>query len=308
MTKDSHTKMRIGIDLGGTKIEGIALDDAGKELARKRFDAPQDNYKNTLSAIVELVALLESETQLTGSVGIGIPGTISPQTNLVKNANSVWLIGQPLHADLESLLKRKVCIENDANCFVVSEATDGAAKDAEVVFGVIIGTGTGGGVYVRGQSIVGTNAIAGEWGHNPLPWPTAEELPGRECYCGKKGCIETWLSGPGFAKDHSMRNYPSQTAQAKDIVSLAVEGDQYAQESLRYYEERLAKSLASIINVIDPDVIVLGGGMSNIKQLYATVPKLWSKYVFSEHVATKLLPPEHGDSSGVRGAAWLWPQ
>lgn len=298
--------MRIGIDLGGTKIEGIALDDAGKELVRKRFDAPQGNYKNTLSAIIDLVALLESETQLTGSVGLGIPGTISPQTDLVKNANSVWLIGQPLHADLESLLKREVRIENDANCFVVSEATDGAAKDADVVFGVIIGTGTGGGVYVRGQSIVGANAIAGEWGHNPLPWPTAEELPGRECYCGKKGCIETWLSGPGFAKDHNMRNYQPQTTTAKDVVSLASQDDQYALESLRYYEVRLAKSLASVINIIDPDVIVLGGGMSNIEQLYTNVPKIWDEFIFSDHVTTKLVPPMHGDSSGVRGAAWLW--
>lgn len=306
MTKDSHTKMRIGIDLGGTKIEGIALDDAGKELVRKRFDAPQGSYKNTLSAIVELVTLLESETQLMGSVGIGIPGTISPKTNLVKNANSAWLIGQPLHADLESLLKRKVRIENDANCFVVSEATDGAAKDAETVFGVIIGTGTGGGVYVRGQSIVGANAIAGEWGHNSLPWPTADELPGRECYCGKKGCIETWLSGPGFAKDHNLRNYQSHSTAAKEIVSLALDGDQYALESLRYYEDRLAKSLASVINIIDPDVIVLGGGMSNIEQLYTNVPKLWDEFVFSDHVTTKLVPPQHGDSSGVRGAAWLW--
>lgn len=300
--------MRIGIDLGGTKIEGIALDDAGHELLRKRVDAPQGNYHNTLHAITKLIADIESTTGQTGTVGIGIPGTISPKTDLVKNANSVWLIDKPLHSDLESLLKRKVRIENDANCFVVSEATDGAAKDAEIVFGVIIGTGTGGGIYVRGQSIIGANAIAGEWGHNPLPWPTQEELPGRECYCGKSGCIETWLSGPGFANDHKIRNYQPNNVTAKDIVALAQQGDQFAQESLRYYEERLAKSLASIINIIDPDVIVLGGGMSNIEELYSTVPKLWNQYVFSDHVTTKLVPPKHGDSSGVRGAAWLWPQ
>lgn len=300
--------MRIGIDLGGTKIEGIALDNTGDELLRKRIDAPQGNYHNTLHSITKLIAEIESSTGQTGTVGIGIPGTISPQTGLVKNANSVWLIDKPLHADLESLLKREVRIENDANCFVVSEATDGAAKDAEIVFGVIIGTGTGGGIYVRGQSIIGANAIAGEWGHNPLPWPNQEELPGRECYCGKSGCIETWLSGPGFATDYKLRNYQPETITAKDIVKLAQQGDQYAQESLRDYQQRLAKSLASIINVLDPDVVVLGGGMSNIKELYSTVPKLWNEYVFSDHVTTKLVPPRHGDSSGVRGAAWLWPQ
>jgi len=300
--------MRIGIDLGGTKIEGIALDDAGHELLRKRIDAPQGSYHKTLHAITQLVFEIESSTQSTGSVGVGIPGTISPKTDLVKNANSVWLINQPLRSDLESLLKRKVRIENDANCFVVSEATDGAAKGADIVFGVIIGTGTGGGIYVRGQSIIGANAIAGEWGHNPLPWPTQDELPGRECYCGKCGCIETWLSGPGFANDHKLRNYQANNITAKDIVTLAEQGDQYAQESLVAYEERLAKSLASIINVIDPDVIVLGGGMSNIKELYTAVPKIWSEYIFSNHVTTKLVAPKHGDSSGVRGAAWLWPQ
>ena len=299
--------MRIGIDLGGTKIEGIALDDVGQELLRKRIDAPQGNYHNTLHAIVNLVNEIEAETQLTGSLGIGIPGTISPKADLVKNANSVWLIDKPLHTDLESLLKRKIRIENDANCFVVSEATDGAAKDAEIVFGVIIGTGTGGGIYIRGHSIIGANAIAGEWGHNPLPWPTQDELPGRECYCGKCGCIETWLSGPGFSRDHKLRNYQPNSLSAKDIVLLAEQGDQYAQESISFYEERLAKSLASIINVIDPDVIVLGGGMSNIKQLYTNVPKIWDEYIFSDHVTTKLVPPKHGDSSGVRGAAWLWP-
>jgi len=297
--------MRIGIDLGGTKIEGIALDESGNECFRKRISSPQNNYQNTLNAIVDLIFEIESTTKTKGSVGIGIPGTISPQTGLVKNANSTWLIGQPLQIDLESLLKRKIRIENDANCFVVSEATDGAAKNADVVFGVIIGTGTGGGIFIRGQSIIGANAIAGEWGHNSLPWPTQDELPGRDCYCGKHGCIETWLSGPGFTADHQSRNNQSNIT-AKDLVALAQQGDQAAKESLQYYEERLAKSLASIINVIDPDVIVLGGGMSNIQSLYENVPKLWGEYVFSDQINTKLVQPKHGDSSGVRGAACLW--
>ena len=299
--------MRIGIDLGGTKIEGLALDDAGNELFRQRINSPQGNYLTTLNAIVDLVHEIEIATKTIGTLGIGIPGTISPQTGLVRNANSIWLIGQPLKDDLENKLQREIRIENDANCFVVSEATDGAAKDAEIVFGVILGTGTGGGIFVRGQSIVGANAIAGEWGHNSLPWPTHQELPGRKCYCGKRGCIETWLSGPGFANDHQQHNNLNEALSAKEIVLLAEQGDESAQASLQRYEERLAKSLASIINVIDPDVIVLGGGMSNIQRLYQNVPKLWDEYIFSDHACTKLVPPKHGDSSGVRGAAWLWP-
>jgi len=297
--------MRIGIDLGGTKIEGIALDDNGDELFRKRIPSPQGNYKNTLNAIFDLVSEIESTTQTTGSIGIGIPGTISPQTGLVKNSNSTWLIGQPLQADLEKLLKRKIRIENDANCFVVSEATDGAARNADIVFGVIIGTGTGGGIYIRGQSIIGANAIAGEWGHNSLPWPTKDELPGRKCYCGHFGCIETWLSGPGFEKDHQLHNNLKKNINAKEIIQLALQNDAASKASLQRYEQRLAKSLASIINVIDPNVIVLGGGMSNIQSLYENVPKLWGEYVFSGEVKTKLVPPKHGDASGVRGAAWL---
>lgn len=298
--------MRIGIDLGGTKIEAIALDDAGKECFCKRISSPQASYKDTLNALIDLINETETTIQTTASIGIGIPGTVSPQTGLVKNANSTWLIGQALKHDLEHSLNREIRIENDANCFVVSEATDGAAKNAEVVFGVIIGTGTGGGIYVRGQSIIGANAIAGEWGHNPLPWPSKEEFVGSKCYCGQHGCIETWLSGPAFSYDHQQQNHLGKTLSAKEIVSLAESGDKKAQASLQRYEERLAKSLASIINVIDPDVIVLGGGMSNIKSLYENVPKLWGKYIFSDHIVTKLVPPQHGDSSGVRGAAWLW--
>jgi len=300
--------MRIGIDLGGTKIEGIALDNDGLELYRKRIDAPQGNYQNTLNAIVNLVFDIETKTNLKGSVGVGIPGTISPQTGLVKNANSTWLIGQPLQTELKTLLNRPILIENDANCFVVSEATDGAAKDAQVAFGVIIGTGTGGGLYVRGQSIVGANAIAGEWGHNALPWPNPNELPGKECYCGKSGCIETWLSGPGFVKDHHSINKLISPNTAQEIVSQAEQGNEYALATLNRYIDRLAKSLASIINVLDPDIIVLGGGMSNINQLYTEVPKKWGEYIFSDYVTTQLAPPKHGDSSGVRGAAWLWPK
>jgi len=296
--------MRIGIDLGGTKIEAIALDNSGVELYRQRIDTPQGDYRETVEAIVTLVQVLEAETRQTGTVGIGIPGAISPATNLIKNANSTWLIGKPLHNDLEHALSRPVRIENDANCFVVSEATDGAARSFDVVFGVIIGTGTGGGIYVRGKEITGTNAIAGEWGHNPLPWPTPDEYPGHECYCGKLGCIETWLSGPGFSKDHQMHGGKGNTA--RDIVLLAEQGDETANTSLLRYEDRMARALATVINIIDPDVIVLGGGMSNVTRLYSNVPKLWGEYVFSDQVITRLVPPLHGDSSGVRGAAWLW--
>lgn len=297
--------MRIGIDLGGTKIEGIAIDSSGIELVRHRIDAPQGNYQNTITAITRLVDYLESQSQVTDAVGIGIPGAVSPNTGLVKNANSTWLIGHPLNKDLSAALGKKVFIENDANCFVVSEATDGAAKDAEIVFGVIIGTGTGGGVFVRGQSIIGANAIAGEWGHNPLPWPEADELPGNPCYCGKTGCIETWLSGPGFSKQFAKVTGNETTIPAIEIVELAESGNPLALLSLEQYEKRLAKSLATIINVIDPDIIVLGGGMSNIQRLYTNVPKLWNDFVFSDVVSTKLVAPLHGDSSGVRGAAWL---
>ena len=296
--------MRIGIDLGGTKIEGLALDDSGKEILRQRVDTPQGNYQATIAAIVNLVQLLEANTQQTGTVGIGIPGAISPTTQLMKNANSTWLIGKPLHADLQQALSRQVRIANDANCFVVSEATDGAARGAEIVFGVIVGTGTGGGVYVNGKDITGINAIAGEWGHNPLPWPSADEYPGRECYCGKKGCIETWLSGPGFTHDHQLHGGRGNTA--KEIIALAEQGDKLAESALQRYEDRMARALATVINIVDPEIIVLGGGMSNITRLYRNVPTLWEQYVFSDHVATKLAAPAHGDSSGVRGAAWLW--
>lgn len=298
--------MRIGIDLGGTKIEGIALDDTGHSLLRHRVASPQDDYRATLAAITELVRYIEHKTRQQGSVGIGIPGAVSPSSNLVKNANSTWLIGQPLHTDLEQALQRPIRIANDANCFVVSEATDGAAQDARVVFGVIIGTGTGGGICVDKQPLTGINAIAGEWGHNPLPWPNSDELPGPACYCGKRGCIETWLSGPGLA--HRYQEQFGQASTTEKIVALAAQGDAQAEQALRQYEDRMARALASVINILDPEVIVLGGGMSNIKRLYDNVPKLWEQYVFSDAVVTRLVPPVHGDSSGVRGAAWLWPK
>lgn len=296
--------MRIGIDLGGTKIEAIALDDKGAILARERVATPQGDYQATLRAIVVLVEKIEKELGVHGSVGIGIPGAISPATGLVKNANSTCLIGNPLDSHLTEALGRPVRIANDANCFAISEATDGAAKGAETVFGVIIGTGTGGGVVVAGHLLTGPNAIAGEWGHNPLPWPQPEEYPGPDCYCGKQGCIETWLSGPGFEREY--QRLSGNRLPAAEIAQQATVGDEQAEQLLQQYEDRMARALASVINTIDPDVIVLGGGMSNIERLYNNVPRIWGNYVFSDHVATRLVPPKHGDSSGVRGAAWLW--
>jgi fructokinase len=295
--------IRIGIDLGGTKIEAIALE-GGRELARRRIDTPRGDYDATVGAIVALVRGLEAETGQTGTVGIGIPGTMSPATGLVKNANSVWLIGRPLQADLEGALERPVRLANDANCFAVSEAADGAAAGAGVVFGVILGTGTGGGIVMRGRVVVGANAVAGEWGHNPLPWPADEERPGPACYCGRSGCIETFLSGPGLAADYA--RHTGQARAPAEIAALTAAGERAAVATLERYEGRLARGLASIINVLDPDVIVLGGGLSNIERLYRSVPRLWTPYVFSDTVLTRLVKARHGDASGVRGAAGLW--
>jgi fructokinase len=298
--------MRIGIDLGGTKIEVIAFGDNGEVLFRDRVATPQEDYSGTLQVIAELVVRLERELGRQGTVGIGMPGAISPATGLVKNSNSVCLNGRRFDRDLERLLRRPLRIANDANCFVLSEATDGAAAGAEVVFGVILGTGTGGGVAVRGAILAGANAIAGEWGHNPLPWPHPEELPGPPCYCGKSGCIETYLSGPGLARD--FRAAGGRSISALEIGAQAENGDEYANAVLARYEDRLARGLASVINILDPDMIVVGGGLSNIKRLYTEVPRLWSQYVFSDRVATRLVQARFGDSSGVRGAAWLWPR
>lgn len=296
--------MRIGIDLGGTKIEAIALSDDGNMLLRHRVDTPKGKYEDSLEAIACLIEQTEKELGQKGSIGIGIPGAISPATGLVKNANSTSLIGHPLDRDLEKRLGRPVRITNDANCFTVSEATDGAGAGASVVFGVIIGTGTGGGIVVDGKPLNGPNAIAGEWGHNPLPWPSQEEQ-NSSCYCGRQGCVETWLSGPGFARDH--HKHSGQQLVAREIVALAKEGNKHAEDSLQRYEHRLARGLASVINILDPDIIVLGGGMSNISRLYENIPKLWDAYVFSDRIDTRLVQNHHGDSSGVRGAAWLWP-
>jgi fructokinase len=357
--------VRLGIDVGGTKIEGIALDDT-REVARVRIDTPRDDYAATLNAIIAVVGDLERRTGARGTIGVGIPGTVSPSTGLVKNANSVWLIGRPLQSDLEARLGREVRIANDANCFVASEAADGAADRARVVFGVIVGTGTGAGVSVNGEVITGPNGIAGEWGHNSLPWPEGDEAPGPSCYCGARGCIETFLSGPGMAADHERHTGRREPAPA--IVAAALAGDAASLDTLVRYEGRMARALAGVINVLDPDVIVLGGGMSNIERLYESVPRMWVRYVFGatrstpppsrgedqarfgetspepiaraaarreevgnsaspnsqgpntqlptpspqgastgvEPVRTRLVRARHGDSSGVRGAAWLW--
>jgi fructokinase len=295
--------MRLGIDLGGTKIEIIALDDDGAELLRRRAPTPKGNYAETLQAIAALVCDTETELGQLGSLGIGTPGALSRATGRLKNSNSVVLNGQPILHDLESLLLRPVKIGNDANCFALSEATDGAAAGASVVFGVILGTGVGAGIVVNGHILTGPNSIAGEWGHNPLPWPEAYELPGPECYCGKHGCIETFLSGPGMMQLHQRET--GESLNTEEIVARAEQGDAACERSLQAWESRLARSLAHVINILDPDVIVLGGGMSNIERLYTNVPTLWGRWVFSDQVDTKLVKHRFGDSSGVRGAAWL---
>lgn len=298
--------MRIGIDVGGTKIEGIALAADGREVQRRRIPAPRDSYDDSVRAIAGLVAALEAGAGGRATVGVGIPGAVSPATGLIKNANSTWLIGQPLAEDLSRVLARPVRLANDANCFALSEATDGAAAGAAVVFGVIIGTGTGGGIVVHGRVIAGANAIAGEWGHNPLPAPAAGERPGPACYCGRAGCIETFLSGPALGRDYAASG--GERVTAEEVAARAAAGDPRAEAALARYELRFARAIAGVINVLDPDVVVLGGGLSNIARLYANVPALWSPYVFSDRVATRLVRAAHGDASGVRGAAWLWPQ
>ena len=296
--------LRIGIDLGGSKIEVIALDADGRELLRRRVATPAGDYSATLAEVAGLVAWAEGELGARGSIGIGTPGAVSRATGLLKNANSTCLNGRPVKQDLEALLGRELRIANDANCFALSEAVDGAGRDAQVVFGVILGTGVGGGIVMSRRVLVGANAIAGEWGHNPLPLPRAEDLPLPECYCGRPGCIESYLSGPGMAKLHAAATGASLSP--PEIVAAAAAGDAGAERTLQLYEDRLARSLAGVINVVDPDVIVLGGGMSNIERLYASVPRLWARYVFSDSIATRLERHRHGDSSGVRGAAWLW--
>jgi fructokinase len=297
--------MQIGIDLGGTKIEAIALDANIPTAVRRRVATPRA-YAGTLDTIVRLVAEIEAETERTGTVGVGIPGVVSNATGLVKNANSTWLIGRPLLADLETRLGRPVRAANDANCFTLSEAIDGAGQGFETVFGVILGTGVGGGIAIRQRIHEGPNQIAGEWGHNQLPWMTEDERAAApDCYCGKVGCIETFLSGPGFERDHVLRSGAQCTSQ--DIVRAAASGDVHAVGTLERYHDRLARALASVINLLDPDVVVLGGGMSNLPDLPSFVSAALPQYVFSDRVLTRVALNVHGDSSGVRGAAWLWP-
>lgn len=296
--------MRIGIDLGGTKIEIIALDIQGNKLFAKRVETPKKNYQQIIQTLCQLITETEHQCETQGSIGIGTPGSISPQSGLMRNSNTICLNGMPLLKDLARALNRPVRIANDANCFALSEAIDGAGNGASSVFGVIIGTGTGGGLVVNQQLLTGHNAIAGEWGHNPLPWPESEELPGRDCYCGRQGCIETFLSGPGLSTDYYA--ITGTQLSADSILACANEGDQTAESTLQRYENRLARGLASVINLFDPSVIVLGGGLSNLGRLYINVPKLWGPYIFSDCINTQLSPPKHGDSSGVRGAAWLW--
>ncbi len=296
--------LRIGIDLGGTKIEAVVIDQSGAVVARRRVPTPR-SYDGTRSAIIRLVEELERAVGQTATVGMGIPGTVVPETGLVKNANSTWLIGQPLKTDLERALGREVRIENDANCFALSEATDGAAAGAPVVFGVIMGTGVGGGVVIDGRVLSGRNLIGGEWGHNPLPWPQHGEVYGPACYCGKHGCIETWISGPGVVADHARES--GEALSAPDIMAAAARGEPDAVNTRTRLVHRAARSLATIINVLDPHVIVLGGGLSNTEGLAEDLEREVAPWVFSDTVQTRIVVNAHGDSSGVRGAAWLWP-
>ncbi len=298
--------MRIGVDLGGTKIEAIALDAAGETRARRRIATPRGDYRGTIAAIVDLVAGIERDLGARGTVGIAIPGAESRATGRIKNANSTWLNGRPFGRDLSAALERPVRLANDANCFALSEAHDGAAAGADPVFGVILGTGVGGGLVIAGRTVVGANAIAGEWGHNPLPWPEDDERPGPACYCGRAGCIETFLSGPALARAY--REAGGAPADPAAIAARAEAGEALAEAVLARYEERLARALASVINVVDPAVIVLGGGLSNLVRLYSRVPALWDRWIFSDRVDSRLVRARHGDSSGVRGAAWLWPE
>lgn len=297
--------MRIGIDLGGTKIEVLALDESGAELVRRRIASPaSEGYDAVIAAIAGLVRSVEKELGERGTVGIGTPGALSPASGLLRNSNSVALNGKPLDRDLGAALAREVRIANDANCFALSEAIDGAAAGARVVFGIIVGTGTGAGVVVEGKVLTGPNAIAGEWGHTPLPWPRADELPGPSCYCGRQGCVETWLSGPGLAADHARAS--GERLEGAEIGKRAAAGNALATATLARHVDRFARSLAVVIDILDPDVIVLGGGVSKLQHLYAQIPARWEEHVFSDVVRTRLVPPKHGDSSGVRGAAWLW--
>lgn len=302
--KSDGRNVRIGIDLGGTKTELIALDRTGRELMRFRRPTPTGDYQGNLNLISEMVHEAETELGCAATVGIGTPGAVSRNAGMMKNCNSTWLNGKPFKLDMEAMLRREIRISNDANCFALSEAVDGAGANAKTVFGAILGTGTGAGIVIGGHLLEGINGIAGEWGHNPLPWPEDDEWPGPVCYCGRNGCIETWLSGPGMAADHL--RCTGHTLTAEWLAAGAAEGDADCMQTMARYSHRMARGLAHVVNILDPDVIVLGGGMSNIASLYKAVPRLWHEFIFSDTVETKLLPPAHGDSSGVRGAAWLW--
>lgn len=296
--------IRVGVDVGGTKIEALAIAADGKEMLRYRVPTPRGDYDATVNAVTGLVARLEQELGTHATVGVGIPGTVARETGLVKNANSVWLNGRPFDRDLEKALGRSIRCANDANCFAVSEASDGAAAGKAVVFGVILGTGCGGGIALNGHMHAGSNGVAGEWGHNPLPWMTADEYPGPPCYCGRNGCIETWISGTGLAQDHERVNGGAMTGEA--ILAASERGDAAAMATMSRFEDRLARSLAHLINMLDPDVIVIGGGLSCIQRIYANVPPLLPRFVFGGSCNTPIVQAKHGDSSGVRGAAWLW--
>ena len=296
--------MRIGIDMGGTKIEGIALADSGEELLRIRVKTPRDDYEETIKAIAGIVRSIETETKQKATVGVGIPGTISPQTGLVKNANSTWIIGRQFDVDLSNAMQREIRIANDANCLAVSEAVDGAGAGSKVVFAIIIGTGCGGGVAVDLKVHVGLQSIAGVWGHISLGWMSQEEFPGVDCYCGQRGCLETFISGTGFENEYEKQTGVKKNS--REIAELLDHDDTDAEKVMQIYENRLARAIATAVNIIDPDVLVLGGGMSNLSRIYKNVPELVQKWIFGGEFTTPIRPAKHGDSSGVRGAAWLW--
>lgn len=304
MKASEDESIRIGVDLGGTKIAGVALLPGGRTSAEIRIPTPRDDYSATLEAIRQIVLQLEADAGAYGTVGIGMPGSMSPATGLVQNANSTWLNGRPFDRDLAGHLQRRVRLANDANCFALSEATDGAAAGARSVFGVILGTGCGGGIVIDGRLLSGPRGIAGEWGHNPLPWPAPEEYPGPRCWCGRLSCIETWVSGPALEADHFSAS--GERLLAKEIAERGAAGDSAAGETLARHASRLARSLAHIVNILDPEVIVLGGGLCQLQHLYGQLPELMAPYVLSERASIDIRPPKWGDASGVRGAAWLW--
>ena len=307
-SRASLDTLRVGVDVGGTKTEIIAFDPDGRERLRRREPTPRDDYDAMLALVTRLVAEAETACGVAAGsarVGIGTPGSLSRASGLLRGSNSTYMNGMPVKRDLETRLGRSVALANDANCFALSEATDGAGRGANIVFGVILGTGVGGGIVVRGRVLEGRNAIGGEWGHNPLPWPNDEERPGAACFCGQHGCIETWLSGPGLARDYRERSAAGESLSAEEIVARAARHDAASDGALVRYEDRLARSLAHVVNIVDPDVIVLGGGLSNVDRWYKSVPRLWTRWIFSDRVDTELVRHAHGDSSGVRGAAWL---